>query len=822
MGKQKIKCLNIRFALFLAVAYPVTIPAASQGKTSGSSKNQEVMNYSLMPDVLPGTEKLTMEGDLSEQMMDGAHGFIERKINESVIGRAKYWNRNLTGREAYESSVEPNRMRLMKCIGVEDKNEPFINYRIGLPDNRPVMHMQKISLDNDPTIIAETSKYQVFQVRWPALDRVSGEGLLLEPGNTPVANIIAIPDAGQTPEQLAGLAPGIPPESQFARQLAENGYRVLIPVLISRTLINQGSPEQMTYRERIYRQAYHMGRHIIGYEVQKIMAAVDWFRQSDNNDLKVGVAGYCEGGLIAFYSAAVDKRIDAALVSGYFTSGLKVWDEPLYRNVWGFLSEFGDAEIASLIAPRPLIVEYSIVPEIFEKVDQVQGKPVKVNGFPFTGYKGIIKTPPFMDVKAEFDRIDALTKPGFQKKYLISGKENLPLNFGSEKAMESFCRSLGAGKPAPVSGEIPGDRRRSFSIDDRQIRQVKEIEDHVQWLVRVSDQTRNRYFLYNILPEIEKRQWSTKPYHTYYPVERFIGPAKEYRKYFHEEILGRFDDPMMPPDAHTRKIYDRERWTGYEVVMNVYPDLFAWGYLLIPKDIKPGERRPVVVCQHGRSGLPSVMVEGNSTAYNDAGAKLADQGFVVYAPYNLYRGEERYRWLSKKANTIKKSLFSFIISQHDQTLRWLGTLPFVDKNRIAFYGLSYGGETAMRVPAVLESYCLSICSGDFGDWTRKVTDTYSRSFMNSIEWEMPYFNMGSTFSYAEMAYLIFPRPFMVERGHDDMVQPDEWVAYEYGKVRYLYDQFNLGDRTTIEFFNGGHSMRCLGTFGFLHKHLNWP
>jgi hypothetical protein len=126
------------------------------------------------------------------------------------------------------------------------------------------------------------------------------------------------------------------------------------------------------------------------------------------------------------------------------------------------------------------------------------------------------------------------------------------------------------------------------------------------------------------------------------------------------------------------------------------------------------------------------------------------------------------------------------------------------------------------VPAVLESYCLSICSGDFGDWTRKVTDTHSRSFMNTIEWEMPYFNMGSTFSYAEMAYLIFPRPFMVERGHDDMVQPDEWVAYEYGKVRYLYDQFNMGDRTAIEFFNGGHSMRCVGTFEFLHKHLNWP
>ena len=204
-------------------------------------------------------------------------------------------------------------------------------------------------------------------------------------------------------------------------------------------------------------------------------------------------------------------------------------------------------------------------------------------------------------------------------------------------------------------------------------------------------------------------------------------------------------------------------------------------------------------------------------------AKLADQGFVVYAPYGMFNGEDGYRWLSRKGNAVKKSLFSFIVSQHDQTLRWLGTLPFVDKSRIAFYGKSYGGETAMRVPSILKGYCLSICSADFGDWTRKVVDThFSNSFMKSIEWEMPYFNMGSTFSYAEMAYLIFPRPFMVERRRHDLVQPDEFVAYEYGKVDFLYDQFNLRDKTQIEFFNGGHASRNEGTFDFLHKHLDWP
>ena len=57
------------------------------------------------------------------------------------------------------------------------------------------------------------------------------------------------------------------------------------------------------------------------------------------------------------------------------------------------------------------------------------------------------------------------------------------------------------------------------------------------------------------------------------------------------------------------------------------------------------------------------------------------------------------------------------------------------------------------------------------------------SYMFTPEYEMPEWDLGHTFNYAEMAALIAPRPFMVERGHDDGVGIDEMVAYEYAKVR---------------------------------------
>jgi len=61
-----------------------------------------------MPEILPDTKHLTWQGDLSKRMMDGAHRCIERKIDESVKDRQKYWNRDFTSRTAYEGSIEPN------------------------------------------------------------------------------------------------------------------------------------------------------------------------------------------------------------------------------------------------------------------------------------------------------------------------------------------------------------------------------------------------------------------------------------------------------------------------------------------------------------------------------------------------------------------------------------------------------------------------------------------------------------------------------------------------------------------------------------------
>ena len=70
---------------------------------------------------------------------------------------------------------------------------------------------------------------------------------------------------------------------EVARLLAEAGYRVIVPVLINRSDQWSGHLRirytNQPHREFIYRMAFEMGRHIIGYEVQKVLAAVDGFKR---------------------------------------------------------------------------------------------------------------------------------------------------------------------------------------------------------------------------------------------------------------------------------------------------------------------------------------------------------------------------------------------------------------------------------------------------------------------------------------------------------------------------------------------------------------
>jgi dienelactone hydrolase len=743
------------------------------------------------PDLLPGTAALTMSGDIASELVAGADRFLLRQIEQSAARRARHWNRDPSSAGAYNASIEPNRKRLAHILGVRDPRAVF---------DAP----QLVGTLDRPDLLASAEKFNVLAVRWPAFGDVTGEGLLLEPGDRiGVADVIVIPDADALPEQLAGLVPGLPPERQVARRLAESGCRVIVPVLIDRTVEPRNGRAKLTNREFVYRPAFELGRHILGYEVQKVLTLVDWLSRRAGSDEKarIGVFGHGEGGAVALYAAALDPRIDAACVSGYFDDRNNVWTQPIDRNVFGLLDQFGDAELAAMVAPRKLVIEAAKGPEF-------------VYGPGQGGGPGKLTTPGSDAVVAEFRRAESLimglpVKLGPLELFIHGPDGQEPP--GTSVALRALLAALNPNlRLAEVQSLNVQGKISEQSLRDRQARQVHELDRHSQQLLIESPYVRDKFF--------EKLDTSSP--------EAYARTIEPYREHFATQVIGRFDEPLLPPNVRSRKVFDEPKFTGYEVVLDVFPDVIAYGILLLPKGIREGEKRPVVVCQHGLEGRPRDVADPKveNPAYHKFAVKLAERGFITFAPQNLYIFEDRFRTLQRKANPLGKTLFSIIVPQHRQIVGWLKTLPQVDPARIGFYGLSYGGKSAMRIPALVTDYALSICSADFNEWVWKNASTRSPySYVWGGEYEIFEFDLGSTFNYAEMAALIAPRPFMVERGHFDGVAPDETVAYEFAKVFRLYDaRLHLGNRCTLEVFNGPHTINGQGTFRFLHKHLSWP
>ena len=409
-------------------------------------------------------------------------------------------------------------------------------------------------------------------------------------------------------------------------------------------------------------------------------------------------------------------------------------------------------------------------------------------------------------VKKEFNRAEQIvSKLSPPPKFYLIEENQKPLG---DNVLSQFLKSLNARTVLnQVERNNIANKNKNFDPAKRHAKQFHELDRHTQWLLRESPFIRQTFYQ----PDTSS-------------LEKFEASNQKYREKFYNDVIGKFDNDRLPLNVRSRKIYDTKKWVGHEIVLDVFPNVIAYGILLLPRDLKANERRPVVVCQHGLEGRPQDIITGDHNAYHDFASKLAERGFITFSPQNLYIFKDRFRTLQRKANPLKKTLFSIIIPQHQQIVDWLKTLDFVDDKRIAFYGLSYGGKTSMRVPPIVTDYCLSICSADFNEWVDKNASTRNPySYVNSGEYEIFEWDLGSTFNYAEMAGLIAPRPFMVERGHYDGVSSDETVGWEFAKVRFLYQgKLKLKNRCEIEWFDGPHTINGKGSFDFLHRHLDWP
>jgi hypothetical protein len=123
------------------------------------------------------------------------------------------------------------------------------------------------------------------------------------------------------------------------------------------------------------------------------------------------------------------------------------------------------------------------------------------------------------------------------------------------------------------------------------------------------------------------------------------------------------------------------------------------------------------------------------------------------------------------------------------------------RKRIAFYGLSYGGKTAMRVPAIVEATtaCRSARPTSTSGSGRTCRSTLAVQLHVDRRVRDVRVRPGQHVQLCGDGRPDRPRPFMVERGHDDGVGTDEMVAYEYAKVRFAHSHDDIHLRDEFRF-----------------------
>jgi len=182
------------------------------------------------------------------------------------------------------------------------------------------------------------------------------------------AGVVLVAGHGRGIDALVANAPADEYHDALAHKLVRAGLTVLCPEMVSfgRRRFPQPAgapphePEEKTCEIDAARHLLH-GRPVMGRRVADARAAVQALRGLPGVDpQRVGIAGGSGGGAVALLLAAADESISAALVATYFSSfeaSIASIRHCPCNIVPGLLPELEMADIAALIAPRPLVIE---------------------------------------------------------------------------------------------------------------------------------------------------------------------------------------------------------------------------------------------------------------------------------------------------------------------------------------------------------------------------------------------------------------------------------------------------------------------------------
>ncbi|MCX7794917.1 MAG: hypothetical protein N2380_00120 [bacterium] len=252
-----------------------------------------------------------------------------------------YWNRDYSSIEKFLSSVEVNRKRWQEAIGLFEPEKEF-------------------DIEEEPFLETDRVLLKYISVRFA--QNLYCRGILGFPKQmgTKFPIIVAQHGLVSSPERVFGF---LDPENlyhSYGYRLLEDGFAVLAP-------LNIMGPES---RARYQRMCLLLGKTIAGLEVSKLKRLLDYVLLLPEIDRdRVGMWGISLGGFYTLITLPIESRIKLGIVCAFFNNRLKkmVIDDPRYSCflttneehifIPGWLREFTDSDLVSLICPRPLLIQ---------------------------------------------------------------------------------------------------------------------------------------------------------------------------------------------------------------------------------------------------------------------------------------------------------------------------------------------------------------------------------------------------------------------------------------------------------------------------------
>ncbi len=284
---------------------------------------------------------------------------FSRQLYESAPLKLTYRAQNRQQAEAWQKQL---RAKITELVG-------------GFPPAHGALQAQTLEVREFPAYRRE--KF-IFESR-PGLAVLA---YLLTPANAkpPYRTMVCVPGHGRGVDDIVGIddqgqdrttKDGY--QHDFAIQVVEHGLAAVAiePMAFGCRRGTQARKEGLSHTscQPAAGAALLLGQTMIGWRVFDVMRTIDWIETRKELDAsRVGCIGISGGGTCTAFSAALEPRIKAAMISGYlntFRDSIFSLSHCIDNYVPGILNWAEMYDVAGLIAPRPLFAEAGAKDDIF-------------------------------------------------------------------------------------------------------------------------------------------------------------------------------------------------------------------------------------------------------------------------------------------------------------------------------------------------------------------------------------------------------------------------------------------------------------------------